>query len=180
MLPLLAYAVIVLVSPGLRRTAPRLAVGRVDGRPLAAAVALGAVTSLALVSFRTLARPDLAELAARLPVFAFGNLLLAGVCFSVANAALEELTRVPPKSPAPAAATGATGAAATFFTTLERSDLARLERSLQLKIRRERIGTELAREEHPGPVDVSRLAPVPVKPGSRTMRLPGEVLQRHV
>jgi ATP-dependent RNA helicase RhlE len=74
---------------------------------------------------------------------------------------------------------GATGTAATFFTTLERSDLARLERSLQLKIRRERIGADLAREERPGPVDVSRLVPAPVKPGSRMMRLPGEVLQRH-
>jgi len=75
---------------------------------------------------------------------------------------------------------GATGTAVTFFTTLERPDLARLERSLQLKIRRERIGTELAREERPGPVDVSRLVPSPVRPGSRMMRLPGEVLQRHV
>jgi ATP-dependent RNA helicase RhlE len=74
---------------------------------------------------------------------------------------------------------GATGAAATFFTTVERADLARLERSLQLKIKRARVDGELAREERPGPVDISAMIPSPVKPGSKMMRLPGEVLQRH-
>ena len=74
---------------------------------------------------------------------------------------------------------GATGAAATFFTTVERADLARLERSLQLKIKRARVDGDLVREEQPGPVDVSAMVPSPVKPGSKMMRLPGEVLQRH-
>src|SRR5215471_1752691 len=73
---------------------------------------------------------------------------------------------------------GATGAAATFFTTVERADLARLERTLQLKIKRTIVEGDLAREERPGPVDVSAMVPSPVKPGSKTMRLPGEVLQR--
>ena len=35
--------------------------------------------------------PDVADLAARLPVAAFGNAMLAGICFSVVNATLEEL-----------------------------------------------------------------------------------------
>jgi ATP-dependent RNA helicase RhlE len=74
---------------------------------------------------------------------------------------------------------GATGAAATFFTTVERADLARLERSLRLKIKRARVDGELSREERPGPVDISAMIPLPVKPGSKMMRLPGEVLQRH-
>jgi len=74
---------------------------------------------------------------------------------------------------------GATGAAATFFTALERADLARLERTLQLKIKRTIVEGELTREERPGPVDVSAMIPLAVKPGSRMMRLPGEVLQRH-
>ena len=74
---------------------------------------------------------------------------------------------------------GLTGNAMTFFTHLERSDLAALERTLQVKIRRERAGSELAREERVKPVDVSTFVPVPVRPGSRMMRLPGEVLQRH-
>ena len=74
---------------------------------------------------------------------------------------------------------GLTGNAITFFTHLERSDLAALERTLQVKIRRERASSELVREERVKPVDVSTFVPVPVRPGSRMMRLPGEVLQRH-
>ncbi|HEV3415996.1 MAG TPA: CPBP family intramembrane glutamic endopeptidase, partial [Pirellulales bacterium] len=77
--------------PRLRRTAPRLALGRVDGWPLAAAVALSLATVVALMVFQELVHPDVADLAAGLPVAAFGNLLFAGICFSVANAALEEL-----------------------------------------------------------------------------------------
>jgi hypothetical protein len=91
LLPLLAYALIVLAWPRLRRTAPRLALGRVDGWPLAAAVALSLATVVALMVFQELVHPDVADLAAGLPVAAFGNLLFAGICFSVANAALEEL-----------------------------------------------------------------------------------------
>jgi len=75
---------------------------------------------------------------------------------------------------------GATGCAATFFTTLERSDLAALERDLKLKIRRASVDSDLAREERPGPVDVSALAPLPSRPGSRMVLLPGEILQRHL
>ncbi len=91
LLPLLAYAAIVLAWPRLRRTVPRPAVGRLVGWPLAAAVALGIVTTAVLTAFQSLVHPDASALAARLPVAAFGNLLLAGVCFSAANAALEEL-----------------------------------------------------------------------------------------
>ena len=74
---------------------------------------------------------------------------------------------------------GSKGAAATFFSAVERADVARLERALQLKMRRERVGVDLDREERAGPVDVSSLVAVPAQPGSRMMRLPGEVLQRY-
>jgi ATP-dependent RNA helicase RhlE len=74
---------------------------------------------------------------------------------------------------------GATGVAATFFTTVERADLVRLERSLQLKIKRAHVDGDLPREQRPGPVDISAMVPSPVKPGSKMMRLPGEILQRH-
>ncbi len=74
---------------------------------------------------------------------------------------------------------GATGSAFTFFTTLERSDLAALERNLQLKIRRVHIDSDLTREERPGPVDISAMVPSPMRPGSKMVRLPGEVFQRH-
>ena len=74
---------------------------------------------------------------------------------------------------------GATGTAATFFSRAERSDLARLERTLKLKMRPGQVSIHLAREERVKPVDVSALVPVPVKSGSRMVRLPGEVLQRY-
>jgi ATP-dependent RNA helicase RhlE len=75
---------------------------------------------------------------------------------------------------------GARGSAATFFTMLERSDLAALERNLQLKIRRASVDSDLAREERSGPVDVSTLVPLQSRPGSRMVLLPGEILQRHL
>jgi ATP-dependent RNA helicase RhlE len=75
---------------------------------------------------------------------------------------------------------GARGCAATFFTTSERSDLAALERNLQLKIRRASVDSDLAREERSGPVDVSKLVPLPARAGSRIVLLPGEILQRHL
>ena len=74
---------------------------------------------------------------------------------------------------------GALGSAVTFFSGIERSDLARLERTLQLRMKREYVDAGLAREERAGPVDVSSFVPMPVKPGSRAVRLPGEVLQRY-
>jgi ATP-dependent RNA helicase RhlE len=74
---------------------------------------------------------------------------------------------------------GATGSAITFYSGVERSDLARIERTLQLKMRRGQVNGDLTREERAMPVDVSAMRPEPVKPGSRMVRLPGEVLQRY-
>jgi hypothetical protein len=62
---------------------------------------------------------------------------------------------------------------------MERSDLARLERTLKLKMRPGHVNANLAREERVRPVDVSTLIPMPVKAGSQMVRLPGEVLQRY-
>ncbi len=91
LLPLLAYAAVVLAWPRLRRSAPRIAVGRVGGWPLVAAVVIGLATMAGLMLFQNFARPDVADLATRLPVAAFGNLLFAGLWFSLLNATLEEL-----------------------------------------------------------------------------------------
>ena len=74
---------------------------------------------------------------------------------------------------------GAKGSAVTFFSGVERSDLARLERTLQLKMQRGRVDNDLIREERAKPVDVSAMRPEPMKPGSRMVRLPGEVFQRY-
>lgn len=74
---------------------------------------------------------------------------------------------------------GAKGVAATFFSRSERSDLAKLERILNLKFSRGRVDEDIVHEERVKPVDVSSYVPVPVKSGSRMVRLPGEVLQRY-
>jgi ATP-dependent RNA helicase RhlE len=74
---------------------------------------------------------------------------------------------------------GATGSAATFYSGVERSDIARLERTLQIKMRRGHVDADLTREERAGAVDVSAMVPTPVRPGSKVVRLPGEVLQRY-
>jgi membrane protease YdiL (CAAX protease family) len=90
LLPVAGYVCVVLLVPPLRRTFPRLAAGRVDGPGLAGAITLIVLTSAALVAYQVLVHPDVTDLAAKLPA-AFGNLVLAGICFSVVNAVLEEL-----------------------------------------------------------------------------------------
>src|SRR2546421_10605753 len=76
LLPLLAYAGVVVAIPPLRRTTPRIALGRLGGLPLAFAIALSVATSGALVAFDSLARPDVTELASHLPLAAFGHWLV--------------------------------------------------------------------------------------------------------
>jgi membrane protease YdiL (CAAX protease family) len=90
-LPLLVYGGAVLTIKPLRQTAPKLAVGRLSGGPLAAAAILAVITTGVLIGFHALFRPDMRDLAARLPRSWFGNIVLAGVCFSIVNAILEEL-----------------------------------------------------------------------------------------
>src|SRR5262249_27855364 len=90
-LPLFVYGAIVLAVGPLRRSIPKLAVGRLDGWPLLCAVAIVATTAGVLVAFQMLVRPDVQDLAAKLLLDWFDGLLLAGVFFSVANAVLEEL-----------------------------------------------------------------------------------------
>jgi uncharacterized protein len=90
-LPLLAYGAIVSVIGPLRRTAPKLSVGRMGGWPLLYTAVLALTATGVLVGFQAIMQPELKDLAAKLPVDWFGNLLLAGVCFSVVNAVLEEL-----------------------------------------------------------------------------------------
>ena len=91
LLPVASYAAIVSSIPALRRSVPRLSAGRIGGSPLAVAVALAILTSAVLVTFHVLFHPDVSALAASIPVAALQNRVLAGVCFSIANALLEEL-----------------------------------------------------------------------------------------
>jgi len=74
---------------------------------------------------------------------------------------------------------GATGVASTFVTRADRNDLVKLERTLNIRMERMSVEGELEREERAGPIDTSKLVATPVAPGSRMMKLPGEVLQRY-
>jgi hypothetical protein len=90
-IPVLVYAALVLAVGPLRRTAPKLAVGRLGGRPLLGAAVLAFVTTGVLVGFQAVFEPDTKDLAAKLPVAWFGSLLLAGASFSIVNAVVEEV-----------------------------------------------------------------------------------------
>jgi ATP-dependent RNA helicase RhlE len=73
---------------------------------------------------------------------------------------------------------GATGTASVFVSHQDRSEFRTMERTLGLQIERMRVDGDLAVEERSGPVVVEG-APVQVTPGSKMVRLPGEVLQRY-
>jgi membrane protease YdiL (CAAX protease family) len=91
LLPLLAYGGIALLFAPLRRTAPMINFGRVSGAPLLCATILSAATTVVLTAFHAWVRPDVTELAGRVPIAAFGNVALAGICFSILNATMEEV-----------------------------------------------------------------------------------------
>jgi ATP-dependent RNA helicase RhlE len=74
---------------------------------------------------------------------------------------------------------GATGIASTFYSSHERADLARIERTLSIQMDRINVAGGLTREERPKPVDVSGMVATKVGRGSQMVRMPGEVFQRY-
>lgn len=74
---------------------------------------------------------------------------------------------------------GALGTASTFVSSQEMSDLARIERTLSIKMERMGIAGDLRREERNKPVDVSGFTAKLIGKGSQMVRLPGEVFQRY-
>jgi ATP-dependent RNA helicase RhlE len=74
---------------------------------------------------------------------------------------------------------GAEGLASVFVTHQDRTEFRALERTLGLKIERMPVDGDLRVEERSGPVLVQG-APVQMTPGSKMVRLPGEVFQRYV
>jgi membrane protease YdiL (CAAX protease family) len=88
--PLSAYA-FMLIVPALRRSMPRLAIGRVDGAPLGFAFLIAIGASAVLIGFDVLLRPDVQPLAAKVPLKLGGSVVLAGIVFAVTNAVCEEL-----------------------------------------------------------------------------------------
>jgi len=73
---------------------------------------------------------------------------------------------------------GAAGIASVFVTHQDRAEFRSLERTLGLKIERMSVDQDLAVEERSGPVVVQG-APTQMAPGSKMVRLPGEVFQRY-
>lgn len=73
---------------------------------------------------------------------------------------------------------GNAGLASVFVTHQDRAEFRTLERTLGLKMERMSVDGDLAVEERSGPVIVHG-APVPISPGSKMVRLPGETFQRY-
>jgi len=90
-IPLAAYAIVVLAVPRLRRTFPRPRGGMINCLSVAVTVAGTVLSCGVLVGYQVLFRPEVASLARGLPVAAFGSLVLAGICFSIGNAVFEEV-----------------------------------------------------------------------------------------
>lgn len=91
LLPLALYTGIAVVVSPLRRTIPWPSLGRPNLFQYGVACCVCVLAAAVLVGYQMLVRPDVTALAAVIPVAPFGSLLLAGACFSVANAVLEEL-----------------------------------------------------------------------------------------
>jgi membrane protease YdiL (CAAX protease family) len=89
--PLTGYAVVVALTPLLRRTFGWLQVGRFDRLSWTFAGAIIALSVGVLLGYHALVRPDVRALGAALPVHALGGVVMTGVVFAVLNATLEEL-----------------------------------------------------------------------------------------
>ena len=73
---------------------------------------------------------------------------------------------------------GAAGLASVFVTHQDRREFRTIERTLGMNIQRMPVEDDLSVEERAGPVEVHG-APVQMMPGSKMVRLPGEVFQRY-
>jgi membrane protease YdiL (CAAX protease family) len=91
LVPLAAYSVLVLIISPLRRSFPGISLGRVNHAGVAATLGITLVSCGVLIGYQTLFAPDVSALKAVLPSTMLGNLVLAGLCFSLGNAVLEEL-----------------------------------------------------------------------------------------
>ena len=90
LIPLAVYAGITASMKNLRGSATWLRRGRLDGKTLALVLLVVAITSLALVAWFRLFKPDVENFRALIPRDS-GHLILGGLIFSVGNALLEEI-----------------------------------------------------------------------------------------
>jgi uncharacterized protein len=89
--PTIVYLLLCRVVPPLRRTCVWFAIGRSDWGTVAATASIALVSIVGLTLYQHVLNPDVHVLAAGLPRTLLGSAFLAGVCFSVLNAALEEI-----------------------------------------------------------------------------------------
>ena len=89
--PLAGYFLMPVFVPRLRGSMGWFRLGKVSGVSIAAMVGIMALTSLALVVFNAIAKPDLGDYRTALPFERFGGVIASGVIFSIVNATLEEL-----------------------------------------------------------------------------------------
>lgn len=89
--PLAAYLIVVAFVPVLRRSFRTWRFGEVTLKSATATFVLAALSCGVLVAFHSLFRPDLSRFAGRLPIDAMGGVISAGIIFSLANAAFEEI-----------------------------------------------------------------------------------------
>jgi uncharacterized protein len=89
--PLAGYFLILVFLPPLRGSMTWFRPGKVSGVSIVAAIGIMAMTSVALIAFNAIAKPDLSNYRAALSLEKFGGVITAGVIFTVVNATLEEL-----------------------------------------------------------------------------------------
>jgi uncharacterized protein len=89
--PLAGYFLMAVFTPRLRSHMKWFRLGEVSGVSIVATVGMMALMSVVLVTFNTIAKPDLGSYRAALPFEMFGSVVTAGVVFTVVNATLEEL-----------------------------------------------------------------------------------------
>jgi uncharacterized protein len=91
LIPIAGYLVLEACLQPLRRSFPGFPIGHVNRLTAIASFVIIGVSSAVLVGYHVVVAPDVRPLAERLPFAGWGSLILAGVCFSVANAVLEEI-----------------------------------------------------------------------------------------
>lgn len=91
LVPILGYLTVVVCVPPLRRSFPGFASGHVNLRIIVASVVVTVLSSAVLVGYDATVAPDVRALAERLPFASWDSLVLAGICFSLGNAVLEEI-----------------------------------------------------------------------------------------
>jgi uncharacterized protein len=89
--PLSLYLISVLLSPRLRKTFDWLKFGTINLRLTVATLAIVVVTSVTLVMFQSLEKPDLDAYRKSMPFEVFGTIAATAILFPLINATLEEL-----------------------------------------------------------------------------------------